>query len=208
MNAENYLYFSDADGADATGEVALYHGTTERRVLTFPGGDKAPLSALILAPRDDNVLAIDEKGGVRLWAFNVPHPETTFTSLFGKVWYEGYPEPGYTWQSTSGTDSAEPKLSLVPLIFGTIKGAIYSLLFAVPIALLAAIYTAEFMHHRVRAVVKPVMELMASLPSVVIGFVVALVAKTSGLFSWHDLRCLAGYAGWSLVRTWLLWRRL
>tara|TARA_R110000824_G_scaffold118960_14_gene272106 strand:+ start:226223 stop:228868 length:2646 start_codon:yes stop_codon:yes gene_type:complete len=162
-------------GADATGEVALYHGTTERRVLTFPGGDKAPLSALILAPRDDNVLAIDEKGGVRLWAFNVPHPETTFTSLFGKVWYEGYPEPGYTWQSTSGTDSAEPKLSLVPLIFGTIKGAIYSLLFAVPIALLAAIYTAEFMHHRVRAVVKPVMELMASLPSVVIGFVVALV---------------------------------
>lgn len=166
-------------GADQAGTVALYHATSERRVLTFPdsaGGEKSsPVSALILAPRDNAVIAIGEKGDVRLWSFDVPHPETTIKTLFGKVWYEGYPEPGYTWQSTSGTDSAEPKLSLVPLIFGTIKGAIYSLLFAVPIALLAAIYTAEFMHFRVRAVVKPVMELMASLPSVVIGFVVALV---------------------------------
>lgn len=163
-------------GADAKGEVALYHATTERRVLTFPSAGKlAPVETLILAPRDNGAVAIGKDGEVRIWSFDVPHPETTIGSLFGKVWYEGYPEPGYTWQSTSGTDSAEPKLSLVPLIFGTIKGAIYSLAFAVPIALLAAIYTSEFMHFRVRAVVKPVMELMASLPSVVIGFVVALV---------------------------------
>ncbi len=163
-------------GADATGEVALYHATTERRVLTFPsGGKRAPVETLLLAPRDNGALAIGRDGSVRIWSFDVPHPETTVQSLFGKVWYEGYPEPGYTWQSTSGTDSAEPKLSLVPLIFGTIKGALYSLVFAVPIALLAAIYTSEFMHFRVRAVVKPVMELMASLPSVVIGFVAALV---------------------------------
>lgn len=163
-------------GADAKGEVALYHATTERRVLTFPSDGKlAPVETLILAPRDNGALAIGKDGAVRIWSFDVPHPETTIRSLFGKVWYEGYPEPGYTWQSTSGTDSAEPKLSLVPLIFGTVKGALYSLIFAVPIALLAAIYTSEFMHFRVRAVVKPVMELMASLPSVVIGFVVALV---------------------------------
>lgn len=163
-------------GADALGDVALYHATTERRVLTFPsGGKRAPVATLLMAPRDNGALAIGKDGEVRNWSFDVPHPETTFTSLFGKIWYEGYPAPGYTWQSTSGTDSAEPKLSLVPLIFGTIKGALYSLIFAVPIALLAAIYTAEFMHFRVRAVVKPTMELMASLPSVVIGFVVALV---------------------------------
>lgn len=163
-------------GADRAGDVALYHATTERRVLTFPSeGAAAPVETLILAPRDNGALAIGSDGAARLWTFDVPHPETTLGSLFGKVWYEGYPEPGYTWQSTSGTDSAEPKLSLVPLIFSTIKGAFYSLVFAVPIALLAAIYTSEFMHLRLRAVVKPLMELMASLPSVVIGFVVALV---------------------------------
>ena len=46
---------------------------------------------------------------------------------------------------------------------------------AIPIALLAAIYTSEFLHPNTRAVVKPVMELMATLPSVVVGFVAALV---------------------------------
>ncbi|MBM3557715.1 MAG: ABC transporter permease subunit, partial [Alphaproteobacteria bacterium] len=51
----------------------------------------------------------------------------------------------------------------------------YALLFAVPIALLAAIYTSEFVNPRVRAVVKPTMEMMASLPSVVLGFIAALV---------------------------------
>ncbi|MES1991063.1 MAG: ABC transporter permease subunit [Pseudomonadota bacterium] len=163
-------------GADAAGTVSLFHATSERHVLTFPDkADAEEVSSLMLAPRDNAVLAIGRNGDVRLWSFDVPHPETTIKTLFGKVWYEGYPEPGYTWQSTSGTDSAEPKLSLVPLIFGTIKGALYSLLFAVPIALLAAIYTAEFLHPRIRAIVKPTMELMASLPSVVIGFVVALV---------------------------------
>ena len=63
----------------------------------------------------------------------------------------------------------------MPLIFGTIKATVYSLLFAIPIALGAAIYTSEFVHHRVRAVVKPTMELMASLPSVVLGFIAALI---------------------------------
>ena len=49
------------------------------------------------------------------------------------------------------------------------------LLFAIPLALLGAIYTSEFLHGRVRSVVKPTMELMASLPSVVLGFLAALV---------------------------------
>jgi phosphate transport system permease protein len=48
-------------------------------------------------------------------------------------------------------------------------------MFAIPIALLAAIYTSEFLHRRVRAAIKPVMEMMASLPSVVLGFIAALI---------------------------------
>ncbi len=75
-----------------------------------------------------------------------PHPEVTLRTLFGKVWYEGYPEPAYVWQSTGGTDDFEAKFSLTPLVYGTLKGTFYALLFAVPIALLAAIYVSEFMH--------------------------------------------------------------
>jgi phosphate transport system permease protein len=161
---------------DAAGNIWVRHGTTERTLLQLPKTpDTAGLQFTIFAPKDDGILALGQNLKVSLWQLNVPHPETTLQSLFGKVWYEGYSEPQFVWQSTAGTDAAEPKLSLVPLIFGTFKAAIYSLMLAIPIGLLAAAYTSEFLQPRTRAVVKPVMELMATLPSVVIGFVAALV---------------------------------
>jgi phosphate transport system permease protein len=162
--------------ADASGEVWVRHATSEATVLKLPRERTGTgWDAIALAPRDNAVLAVAPDGAAHLWTISVPHPETTVGTIFGKVWYEGYPGPGYTWQSSSGSDAFEPKLSLVPLIFGTLKATVYSLLFAIPIALLAAIYTSEFVHRRVRSVVKPTMELMASLPSVVLGFLAALV---------------------------------
>lgn len=161
--------------ADATGGVWIRHGTTERTLLQLPGKPGSDLMMTVLAPKDDAVVAIASNGQALMWGIRIPHPETTLQSAFGKVWYEGYDEPQYVWQSTSGTDSAEPKLSLIPLIFGTFKAAVYSLMLAIPIALFAAIYTSEFVSPRTRSVVKPIMELMATLPSVVIGFVAALV---------------------------------
>jgi phosphate transport system permease protein len=161
---------------DAKGNVWIRHGTTERTLLELPGTpDPAGLVATVFAAKDDGVLGIGQNLKVTLWGMSIPHPETTLQSLFGKVWYEGYSQPEFVWQSTSGTDAAEPKISLVPLIFGTFKAAIYSLMLAIPIALFAAAYTSEFVSPRTRSVVKPVMELMATLPSVVVGFVAALV---------------------------------
>ncbi|MCC7273550.1 MAG: ABC transporter permease subunit [Alphaproteobacteria bacterium] len=160
---------------DAAGGVLVRHSTSERTLLRLASEGGRPIVAALLTPRDDGVLAVDADGRAVFWHIEVPHPETTLGTIFGKVWYEGYSGPTYTWQSSSGTDSFEPKLSLVPLIFGTIKATLYSLLFAVPVAMLAAIYTSEFVHHRVRAVVKPTMEMMASLPSVVLGFIAALI---------------------------------
>lgn len=163
--------------ADTDGNVWLRHSTSEQTLLKLkPKTDeRVAVESLVLAPRDDGVFAITDLGRVYAWDVSVPHPETTLTSIFGKVWYEGYSGPTYTWQSSSGTDTFEPKFSLVPLIFGTVKATLYSLLFAIPIALLGAIYTSEFVHHTVRATVKPIMEMMASLPSVVLGFIAALI---------------------------------
>ena len=161
--------------ADEEGTIKVLHGTSQKTLAKFSGGKGVQYADLTLAPKNDGVMATTENGDVFLWEFYVPHPETTFASLFQKVWYEGYQEPTYTWQSSAATDDFEPKLSLIPLIFGTVKAAVYSLLFAVPIALLAAIYTSEFVHANIRGVVKPAMEMMASLPSVVLGFVAALV---------------------------------
>ncbi|TAL00767.1 MAG: ABC transporter permease subunit, partial [Rhodospirillaceae bacterium] len=162
--------------ADDTGEVWLRHSTSEQTLLKLKPADiNGHYQAVALSPRENEIFAVTDGGQVYNWDIEADHPETTLKTIFGKVWYEGYPEPTYTWQSSSGTDAFEPKLSLVPLIFGTIKATVYSLLFAIPIALGAAIYTSEFVHPSVRAVVKPVMEMMASLPSVVLGFIAALI---------------------------------
>ncbi|MEW6754161.1 MAG: ABC transporter permease subunit [Candidatus Latescibacterota bacterium] len=158
---------------DAAGGVALHHMTAERTYLrrTLAAG---AVAGLAFAPKADGFLVLGQGGGLGHFALDNPHPDVTLGVLFAKVWYEGHPGPAYVWQSTGGSDEFEPKLSLVPLIFGTAKGTLYAMLLALPLAVLAALYTAEFAAPRVRALVKPTVEVMASLPSVVLGFLAGL----------------------------------
>jgi phosphate transport system permease protein len=161
---------------DAKGEIWIRHGTSQQTLLKMSSPkEKSAWGTILLAPRMNGLLAVSLNGTTGFWDVSIPHPEISLHTLFGKVWYEGYSEPGYTWQSTGATDAFEPKLSLVPLIFGTFKATLYSLMFAIPIALLGAIYTSEFLPSRLRGKIKPVMEVMASIPSVVLGFVAGLV---------------------------------
>ncbi len=161
---------------DFGGDVWLRHSTSEATLLRFRMKGMTDARRFVrLSPRDDALITADENGVMHFWKFSAEHPETTFQTLFGKIWYEGYSKPEYTWQSSSGDDAFEEKISLVPLIFGTIKGTVYSLIFAIPIAVLAAIFTSEFVGPEIRSIVKPAMEMMASLPSVVLGFVAALI---------------------------------
>jgi phosphate transport system permease protein len=128
----------------------------------------------ILSGKYDRILLLDRSNKLHIYKLSDPHPEASFRALFGKIWYEGASAPKYEWQSTGASDDFEPKLSMIPLIFGTIKGTIYAMLFALPIAILAAVYTSQFLHPSFRIIVKPTMEIMASLPSVVLGFLAAL----------------------------------
>jgi len=160
--------------ADASGRIRLHYGTTGRTLLSMAAASGAPLRTVVFAPKSDALLAADAAGALTQWRLHNPHPEVTLGTLFGKVWYEGYSEPAYVWQSTGGTDDFEAKLSLTPLVFGTLKGTFYALFFAVPLALFAAVYVSEFMHPNVKAHVKPVVEIMAALPSVVLGFLAGL----------------------------------
>lgn len=159
---------------DAGGRLALHHATSEQTFFDLQIGD-GPVSALVFAPKADGFLGFVQ-GEQTLAAFSLhnPHPEVTLTTLFGRVWYEGYEEPEYVWQSTGGTDEFEPKLSMIPLAFGTIKGTVFAMLFALPMAVLAALYTAEFASPKTRNRVKPIVEIMASLPSVILGFLAGL----------------------------------
>ncbi|HEX6736950.1 MAG TPA: ABC transporter permease subunit, partial [Vicinamibacteria bacterium] len=159
--------------AAADGSLVLRHMTSERSLLSFPATGSRVEAALI-TPKMDGVLVRGSDDQLRRYAIGNPHPEVSWRALFGKVWYEGYPQPEYVWQSTGATDDFESKFSLVPLIFGTIKGTAYALLFAVPIAIMGALYTSQFAHPNIRQRVKPVVEIMAALPSVVVGFIAGL----------------------------------
>jgi phosphate transport system permease protein len=159
--------------ADASGQLHIHYGTSGQTLLS-PRAQGGDLRTAVFSPKTDGVLTLDGKGRWSQWLVDNPHPETTLRTVFGKVWYEGYSKPEYVWQSTGGTDDFEAKLSLTPLIYGTLKGTFYALLFAVPLALLAAMYVSEFMHPSVKGYVKPVVEIMAALPSVVLGFLAGL----------------------------------
>jgi phosphate transport system permease protein len=159
--------------ADTSGRVHLHYGTSGQTLLALGTAGPA-LSGVTLAPKADGLLTVDTRGAVRHWQLDNPHPEITWRTLFGRVWYEGYSEPAHVWQSTGGTDDFEAKFSLTPLVYGTLKGTFYALLIAVPLALLAALYVSEFMHPGLKTYVKPVVEVMAALPSVVLGFLAGL----------------------------------
>ncbi|HEY7573991.1 MAG TPA: ABC transporter permease subunit [Thermoanaerobaculia bacterium] len=159
--------------ADAAGDLWLRHNTSEQTLLKFRG-DGDPIVAVTSTPQGDGLFAVGARGRISTYRASNPHPETTLKTLFGKVWYEGYDRPEYSWQSTGGTDDFEPKLSLTPLIYGTLKATFYALLFAIPTAVAAGLYASTFAHPAVRRTVKPVVEIMAALPSVVIGFLAGL----------------------------------
>jgi phosphate transport system permease protein len=91
-------------------------------------------------------------------------------------------ESGYSWQPVSDV----PKYSLLPLLIGTLKVTIVALMIALPIAVGAAIFTSEFAPQGVREVIKPAVELLAGIPSVVIGFF-ALMVLASWLQGWFGL---------------------
>jgi phosphate transport system permease protein len=169
------------------GSVHLDHVTSQRHLLSW--NLPAAPARIGFAPRGDGWIALTPVGHVSnvpgtletcptdcelvAWDIDAPHPEVSWKTLFGKVHYEGYSEADWSWQTTGG-DDFEAKLSLVPLISGTLKGTAYAMLLAVPLALLGAVYTSYFTTPGFKQAIKPTVEIMAAIPSVVLGFLVAL----------------------------------
>ena len=88
-----------------------------------------------------------------------------------------------TWMPVSDN----PRYGMIPLFLGTLKVTLIALLFAAPISILAAIYTSMFAKPGLREVIKPVIELLAGFPSVVIGFFALMVLASV-------LQSIIGYA--------------
>lgn len=156
---------------DEKGKVKLDHMTSENDLLSF---EEVQAELVAFSTRGTGVALLTPQNQVELFKVHSPHPEASWKTYFGRIWYESYEKPEYVWQSSSGSDDFEPKLSLVPLIFGSLKGTFFAMIFALPLGILAAIYTNEFATPRFRNVVKPAVEITAAVPSVIIGFMAAL----------------------------------
>lgn len=156
------------------GDVCVYYVPTDGELSKSSVPSQAAIEHLVLTPKNDALLAVTSG---KIWQadFDQGYPEASLTALFMPIWYENYEAPEHVWQSGGGSEDLEPKLGLVPLVFGTLKATTYSMLFGAPLALLAALYTSEFMHARLRSKIKPLIEMMASLPSVVLGFIAGLI---------------------------------
>lgn len=102
--------------------------------------------------------------------------------FFGTVW-----DPRF---AAAGSSGEEGQFGLIPLLAGTLYIALVAMLFAVPIGLMAAVYMAEYATPRVRSVVKPLLEVLAGIPTIVYGFF-ALV--TVGPFLRDISNAIAGF---------------
>ena len=158
---------------DEAGAAHLLYTTSERILTSEPIG-AVGAGIAVISPRSDLMLKTNGNGSIRSFHLKNEHPEISFSALWSRVWYEGYQDPVYSWQSSSADNDFEPKFSLTPLLFGTLKAAFYAMLFAVPIAIMGALYTAYFMAPVMRRVVKPGIEIMAALPTVILGFLAGL----------------------------------
>lgn len=176
---------SPADGsraaviAQAKGQVEAIHITTEQnlgstRLPAKPDDIFAPALFLPAGEEAETLYAATDGG-----FYNIPidlgYSDASLAAYFTPVRYESYSEPRHIWQTSASSNAVEPKFGMMPLVFGTLKATAYSMLFGVPLALLAALYTSEFLSKKTRARVKPIIEIMASLPSVVLGFLAAIV---------------------------------
>lgn len=160
----------------AAGTIHFINAPAERTSLEYTLIDTAKdITALALSPRANGLFVIEKNGAHKLFHIDNPHPEISWRRLFYPVHYEGYNEADLVWQSTAADDDFEPKFSLMPITFGTLKAAFYAMLFSTPLAIAAAVYTSFFMGAGLRRRIKPIIEMMEAFPTVILGFIAGLV---------------------------------
>jgi phosphate transport system permease protein len=99
------------------------------------------------------------------------HREVTLAKMWFIQQWPGYDAPEHVWQPVSEI----PKYGVWPLLVGTLKVTIIAMLVAVPLAVAAAVFVSQYASQRTREMVKPAIEFLAGIPSVVLGFFALMV---------------------------------
>lgn len=159
---------------DDQGHLGIHYGTSARTLWLDAFEQGLMAKHIAISPINTSFLMLDDKGLLHHFELDNAHPDLSYRSLWNEVWYEGRDEAKYIWQASAGSDEFEAKMSMVPLAVGTLKAAFFAMLFATPLAIMSAIYVAYFMAPVLRGKVKPTIEIMAALPTVILGFLAGL----------------------------------
>lgn len=142
-----------------TGETITEQELTEQYLNTYWRG---------------NLFYGQTQSALEVWRVDGMSAVNTISAMWDKIQYEGYAASEYIWQTTYATDFQETKYSIVPLLIGSLKASFLALLIAIPLATFSAVYTGFFAPARLRNWMKPSIEMLEALPSVIIGFIAAV----------------------------------
>jgi phosphate transport system permease protein len=120
------------------------------------------------------ILVFTAKEAAPILYSKVVREEVTLAKMWIPQLWPGYDESGSVWQPVSDI----PKFGVWPLILGTFKVTLVAMAFSVPLGVGAAVYVSQYAGARTREIVKPVVELLAGIPSVVLGFFALMVMAT------------------------------
>jgi phosphate transport system permease protein len=166
------------------GELRAYLGLTEKE---FADKDRETLQLLMEVKEEAAKEAPNDKDA----GLNT----TSWRHLLLPHQWTGYDRPEHIWQPVSQIH----KYNIVPLIVGSLKATLVALLFAVPLSLGAAIYVSQLASPRLKEWLKPAIELLAGIPSVVMGFfaLIVMASLLQGVFG-YESRLNAFVAGIAL----------
>jgi len=120
------------------------------------------------------ILVFTAKEAAPIVYSKIVRAEVTLTKMWVPQLWPGYDESGSIWQPVSEI----PKFGVWPLILGTLKVTLVAMAVSVPLGVGAAVYVSQYAGARTREIVKPVVELLAGIPSVVLGFFALMVMAT------------------------------
>jgi phosphate transport system permease protein len=167
----------------------LWHRVAERGIAVFAA---TAIIAIAL------IFVFIAREALPLFWEEAARAEAPLVDLFVPKAWRGYDEPVFVWQPV-GTP---PKYNVVPLFAGTLKVTLLAMLISVPLGVGAALFVSQYATRRLREVVKPAIELLAGVPSVVLGFFALMVlasAVQSSLGLLYRLNAVVAAIGLSLA---------
>lgn len=195
---ESLPLFSFNDKAKAQTEIQTTAGlevetygseasTTESQPETYGVQTESLEPETYGAPTEDLNPVAEETADVKPETYGAPtedlNPDSaTDTAVVDEKATENKEGADKTWSTFFTTEwvpvSEHPRFGLIALLIGTLKVTIISMLIAGPLAILAAVYTSCFASNKRKEIIKPIIEMLAAFPSVVIGFFAMMVLAT------------------------------